>query len=664
MLRQRLEIFYKSRPLQASSPGTAVAFMALLALVLLGLSVVLADAEVTLIKQRGAGWEWYVFLIAVGAAAGCFALAAIEAIDVDRLVGARRYEILGRARTSLARGAAALLLAGICWVVMEAVVAGGAGSHPTPLSRIKHIVVIYEENHSFDNLYGGWDGVNGLQNADAAHTTQIDQKGRPYVCLRQNDVNLVRLPKTCKDFPNTWWTIDARIRKSAKTCPPILKAFEFPFGVPKGKGRKGGCTRDLVHGFYQSQYQLNGGAQNRYATGSDSAGMAMGVYDTKALPIYTYLHSDGHPDYAIADEFFQAAFGGSFLNHQWLIAAATPTVPRARADGSDADRHSVVDAHGMVATRKLDRIWRLAKYPLYRSPSPSEIEDREWTVKCGSTSLPVACGDYAVNTSQPAYPPSGTHGAKLPPQTNPTIGDRLNDAGIDWAWYSGGWANADGDTTDPGYTNGRGPTCSDPNVDPSPGIAMYPRCPSNLFQYHHQPFNYFKAFDPSPKGLDNRRKHLQDEMDFTEAADASGSSCQLKAVSFVKPFGPDNEHPGYSSVFYRDWKLVTLLKKIEESDCRKDTMVIVTYDEFGGQWDHVPPPGQAGGPAGPHDQWGPGLRVPALVISPFLRGSFVVDDTEHDTTSILATIEHRFHLAPMAWRDRHANDLSSVFRAT
>ena len=44
-------------------------------------------------------------------------------------------------------------------------------------------------------------------------------------------------------------------------------------------------------------------------------------------------------------------------------------------------------------------------------------------------------------------------------------------------------------------------------------------------------------------------------------------------------------------------------------------MVVVTYDEFGGQWDHVPPPGQGGAP-GPHDMWGPGTRIPALVISP------------------------------------------------
>ena len=93
----------------------------------------------------------------------------------------------------------------------------------------------------------------------------------------------------------------------------------------------GGCTRDIVHRFYHEQYQLDGGKQDRYVTGSDAMGLTMGMYDTKALPIYQYLHSPGHPNYAIEDNFFQSAFGGSFLNHQWLIAAASPVDPDGRA---------------------------------------------------------------------------------------------------------------------------------------------------------------------------------------------------------------------------------------------------------------------------------------------------------------------------------------------
>ena len=91
-------------------------------------------------------------------------------------------------------------------------------------------------------------------------------------------------------------------------------------------------------------------------------------------------------------------------------------------------------------------------------------------------------------------------------------------------------------------------------------------------------------------------------------------------------------------------------------------MVIVAYDEFGGQWDHVSPPGQ-GATAGPHDEWGPGSRIAALVISPSLGAPFVVDHTQHDTTSILATLEHRYNVAPLGTRDAAVRDLSSVFLA-
>ena len=215
----------------------------------------------------------------------------------------------------------------------------------------------------------------------------------------------------------------------------------------------------------------------------------------------------------------------------------------------------------------------------------------------------------------------------------------------------------------PGYTNGPGPTCADPNVDPSPGIAVFPYCPSNVFQYHHQPFNYYEAFDPStPAGLANRQAHLKDEQEFIQAAQASDKTCELKPVSFVKPFGTENEHPGYASEPNGSDHLVDLLRTIEGSRCAKDTMVIVTYDEFGGQWDHVPPPGQ-GNNNGPHDQWGPGTRIPALVISPFLRGNFAVDHTQYDTTSILALLEQRYGLAPLASRDAAVNSLSDVFAA-
>jgi phospholipase C len=578
---------------------------------------------------------------------------------------------------------AALAVAGL---VTSAAI-GDEGHGRGDLQRIKHIVVIYEENHSFDNLYGGWEGVNGLASA-AGHTTQVDQSGTAYTCLKQNDANLtspVPLAATCTDtahgfssaFPNTWFSIDSYIPATAITCPPTLSAFSFAnglrdpginpaTGLPVAGATAGGCTRDIVHRFYHEQYQLDGGRQDRYVTGSDAIGLTMGVYDTRKLPVYAYLHESGHPHYAILDDFFQAAFGGSFLNHQWLIAAASPFDAAGAPGGADAGRHPTLDANGMPSAE-----------PLY-TPTVALPPDQPLTATCAQVAtLPaplngLACGNYGVNTMQPPYYPQGAFGAVIPAQTNPTIGDRLTAKGVDWAWCSGGWSNANGDVGAPGWTNGlaRDPStttgCSDPNVDPSSRagvpVAAWPRCPNNLFQYHHQPFNYYTAFSTAtPEGLANRAAHLRDEQEFIQLAQSSTQGdCNLRAVSFVKPIGQENEHPGYASEPNGSNHLVDLLKAIEGSRCAKDTMVIVTYDEFGGQWDHVPPPGQGNAP-GPHDVWGPGTRLPALVISSDLGQQFSVDHTQYDTTSILATIESRWRLQPLGSRDAAVNNLSSVF---
>src|SRR5436189_953424 len=187
-----------------------------------------------------------------------------------------------------------------------------AQAAPTGLGAINHIVVIYEENHSFDNLFGGWEGVNGLANADAAHTKQVNQAGNVFACLKQNDVNLTSPPlaATCTDstpgtpggtfsshFTNAPFNIDTYIKPTDVTCPKPT-VFGPANGLPKNdpNALPGGCTRDLVHRYYQEQYQLNGGAQNRYVTGSDAIGLTMGHYDTTALPLYAYLHQKGHPD--------------------------------------------------------------------------------------------------------------------------------------------------------------------------------------------------------------------------------------------------------------------------------------------------------------------------------------------------------------------------------
>ncbi len=481
----------------------------------------------------------------------------------------------------------------------------------------------------------------------------------PYGCLYQLDVNLTSppLPATCTDnagsvpitshFTNGPFAIDDYIPPIAETCPtPNQFATN---GILNGQGLPGGCTRDIFHRFYSEQYQFDGGKQDRYMTGSDASGLTMGHFNTKQLPIYTFLHSAGAPLYVVMDNFFQGAFGGSFLNHQWLVSAAAPAFANAAHDGGSTDLHSIVDTNGMPTAT-----------PLY-APTTA-VKDSQLTVECTAPkghhySLNLACGDFAVNTTQPTYQPFSPGTAALQAAAAPhqrqyrrrdERGQRLlgvvlrrlvecrrrcRQAGLDQR-------HLQPITAAPIRTCWR---------------AQCGRiCPDGAFQFHHQPFNYYASYAPGTKA---RKEHLLDEAQFFEEA----NSGTLPKVSFIKPVGEENEHPGYASEAKGSNHLVNLLNAVFNGRDGKNTLVIVTYDEFGGQWDHVPPPGQAGGPSGPSDQWGPGTRIAAIAIAPKFRHSGV-DHAEHDTTSLLATIEHQYGLAAMGTRDAAVSDLQSTVK--
>jgi phospholipase C len=220
---------------------------------------------------------------------------------------------------------------------------------------------------------------------------------------------------------------------------------------------------------------------------------------------------------------------------------------------------------------------------------------------------------YTINTPHPAS--VADKNMLMPEQTAVTIGDRLSDQNVSWAWYSGGWDNAVLGHPDP------------------------------LFQFHHQPFAYFANY---ADGTPGRADHLKDEHAFyTDVIDH-----KLPAVSFIKPLGADNEHPGYATLLSGQQHVADLVSAIQNSQYWSDTAIIITYDEHGGRWDHVSPP--------TFDRWGPGLRVPTIVISQFARKAFV-DHTQYDTSAILKLIEERWNLAAVGTRDANSGDLLTAF---
>ena len=127
----------------------------------------------------------------------------------------------------------------------------------------------------------------------------------------------------------------------------------------------------------------------------------MSYYDGSKLALWRYAQ-----EYTLADNFFHGAFGGSFLNHIWLVCACMP------------------------------------KYENAPSELVAQLGSDGKLVKDGA----ITPEGWAVNTIQSVYQP---HSATimdtkklLPPQTQPTIGDRLSEKKISWAYYSGGWNDA------------------------------------------------------------------------------------------------------------------------------------------------------------------------------------------------------------------------------
>lgn len=435
---------------------------------------------------------------------------------------------------------------------------------PAGLDKIQHIVVIYLENHSFDNMFGLFPGADGLL-GKTDWAPQIDESGKPYGTLPAVIDADANPPAADLRFPtnliNAPFLIDQYVRLDEK-------------------------TGDLVHRFYQEQLQIDGGKNDKFALVSDAKGLVMGFYDTRGTRLWKYAR-----EFTLADHYFMGAFGGSLLNHMYLVCACAPefkNAPDAIRAQLDADGRLVKDGAVTPDGHAVNTIFSVFK------PHPADVD--------------------------PKY--------LLPPVTDANIGDRLSAKGVSWAWYSGGWNDAIAGNT----------------------VKME----SDVFQFHHQPFAYFASLGD---GTSARAEHLKDEADLYEAIGKGA----LPAVTFYKPMGVENQHPGYANVSNGDMRAADVIDKLRASRLWGSTLVLVTYDENGGYWDHVAPPdAEHGG-----DKWGPGTRVPLIVISPLAKRHFV-DHSVYDTTAILKLIEERYGLAPLggerSFSANPSNDLRQALR--
>ena len=494
------------------------------------------------------------------------------------------------------------------------------------VQRVQNVVVIYAENRAFDNLYGNFPGAHGLSEV-------VDANGKPTAAfVPQKDRDGTTILST---LPQTWGGVTAAGVQPVVTQAQSANLPNAPFAIESAFIATSSATldlttttRDLYHRFFENQMQLgiNNNADS-YAAWADAGGLTMGHFDASGSALYKLAQK-----YVLADEFFEGAFGGSFLNHQYLICACAPEYPNA----------DTAAAAPTIATLNKDALGNyLPRLTTAASSPASALAGPPVYVRSGNITPANYFGDnkfYAVNTMQAAYQPSGnapadangndllyantTAATTLPPQTAANIGDLLTAKSVSWKWYGGSWNAAVADGT---------------RVASAARTVIY--APSTAraspdFQPHHQPFNYYADFDPVTHAAD-RAAHLKDYTDLV--ADAAAGT--LPAVSFYKPQGNFNQHEGYANVADGDAHIADLVAKLQASPQYANMLIVITYDEFGGVWDHVVPP--------KGDKLGPGTRIPAIIISPLAKSNYV-DHTPYDTASILRFITRRWSLPTLA----------------
>jgi phospholipase C len=505
-------------------------------------------------------------------------------------------------------------------VLLAMLLQGGCSStngdnDPATATPVKHLVVIYMENASFDLMFG-------------TYPDAINPEGEPEFEPRPGTPSVNNLTGILlTDNPNE----------------------TNPFRI----GRLESFVCDQDHDYAREQQARNGGLMNKFVKfdaepptdprqfcSRNAAGhwdTVMGYFDGNTVTaVWNYAQN-----YAMSDNFFATTSGMSTRGHLNLTAADTfgvicaqdqnvigPEIPHC---GGTADSTDVpAPTNGKMATFNID-------------------VDPFWDI-CSDASMggTAALGD------------------------RPTIGNLLNDAGITWGWFQGGFALDPGDKC----------TSSHPLVSYDIASGVDPaQDPVRIIDYvpHHNPFQYFRSTaNPShlpPSSVDmigqtDQANHLYDIPDLWKTADAG----HLPSVIFIKPPGYQNGHPGYSDPLDAQTFIVETVNRLMQLPEWSDMAIFIAWDDSDGWYDHVMPPiinqsatnfdylcgDESDGPGG---RCGYGPRLPFIVVSPYAKENYVSNSLA-DQTSITRFIEDNWlkgrRLTKISF-DNRANSLLDLF---
>jgi phospholipase C len=412
-------------------------------------------------------------------------------------------------------------------------------------SKIQHLIFIVQENHSFDNYFGTYPGVNGLSLELAI---PFDPNETSLGFVRPFHLNVSQSIMIWGDELPPGVTDPDGLQQNNSSAP-----FHFD---------SESIGRDLSHAWSVAHEAYDNGRMDGFVAAEGSV-LTMGYYDRTDIPYYW----DYASQYVLDDNFFSSLMGPSFPNHLYI------------ASGTSG--------------------------PVNNLPS-----------LCLQTTCKWILNGHIVDN-----PPSNYNWQGVSLDWS-TLAQELTAANVPWAWY-------DGEAK---------PT--KPNIwDVLPLFTYFQNNPDQLTQ------------------------HVRNTQDFVNSI----RSGELPAVSWIIPGGwipptypaeckgqSPSEHPPARSDCGMDY-VSYLVNKVMESQFWKSSAIIVTWDDYGGFYDHVPPPQV--------DAFGEGFRVPTLVISPWSKHGYI-DHTQYELSSLLRLAEDNFNLPTLGTRDASANNMMNSFDFT
>jgi phospholipase C len=469
-------------------------------------------------------------------------------------------------------------------------------SDPKTTTPIKHVVVIFDENESFDHYFGTYPYA-----ANTDGTPFTAKPGTPTVTGLYTEITgKGPIGPLLTDNPNEY-------NPQRLTQPEAL-------------------TSDQNHGYTAEEEAVDNGKLDQFVQDTESATPAAGCGVEYCPPGIAMDYFDGNTVTALWN--YAQYYSMSDNNYDTAFGPSTP---------------------GAINVTSGDTAGAKAFNPTWDPTDPSEnvtTTDSDIKAVNPSTGLGVLYTDqdpYYDDCSDSNHTTDGS----LAALTGENIGDLLNKADVTWGWFQGGFA--------PTSTTDGLPVCGAEHANIG-GAEVQDYVPHHdPFQYYASTANpaHLAPKSLSDIGYTDQANHQYDTSDFSDALNGTGGA-QLPSVSYVKPPAYENAHPGNSDPTDEQKFVVNTVNSIEKSKYWDSTAIIITYDDSDGWYDSAVPPIINGSDdsstdtafcssvpetvTAENDRCGYGQRLPLIVISPYTQENYVSSNLT-DTTSVVKFIE-------------------------